>query len=169
MTESPNFGKPHESQRGFFAASLFEQMVANKDIWLVVADLGFGVFDKHFRDFPERCINTGAAEQAGMGLAVGLALENKQVFTYTITSFYLRAAETIGLYLHGEQIPVKLVGSGRDADYAHDGPSHHAGIAQAYLGSLHIMNLYPDTKEEIPDTVDRMIKSGKPSFISLKR
>ena len=167
--EFPNFGKPHESQRGYFAASLYEQMLVNKDIWLVCFDLGYAVYEKHFKDFPERTLNTGASEAAGMGIAVGLALEDKTVFTNTISSFYLRAAETIGLYLDEEQIPVKLIGSGRDKDYAHDGPSHFGMRAQNYLKSLNIVNLYPETKEEMPDMVEEMIKNNKPTFISLKR
>jgi len=144
-------------------------MISNKDIWLVCLDLGFGIFDKHFRDFPDQTINTGAAEVAGLGLAVGLALEGRVPFTYTITSFYLRAAETIGLYLHGEQIPVKLVGSGRDKDYVHDGPSHDATLAQDYLRTLSIGRLYPQTKEQVPNLVDAMVGDKFPQFISLRR
>lgn len=165
----PNFGKPHESQRGLFAASLYERMLENKDIWLLAGDLGFGMLDKIMQDFPERAKNVGAAEQSLLGIAVGLALEGKIPFCYTITSFYLRAAETIGLYLHGEQIPVKLVGSGRDDSYKADGPSHHGGLAQAYLGSLNIVGIHPNHKEEVPDIVQKMIVNNKPTFLTLLR
>ena len=167
--EFPNFGKPHESMRGYFAASLYEQMLINKDIWLLTGDLGFGMLDKIMQDFPERAKNVGAAEQSLLGIAVGLTLEDKTVFTYTITSFYLRAAETIGLYIHGEQIPVKLVGSGRDKDYAHDGPSHDATLVQDYLRTLSIGRLYPQTKEQVPGLVDAMVGDKFPQFISLRR
>lgn len=167
--EFSNFGKPHESQRGYFAASLYEAMVVNKDIWLLTGDLGWGMLDKIMRDFPERAINVGASEQAMLGIAVGLSLQNKVAFCYTITSFYLRAAETIGLYLDGEQVPVKLVGSGRDDSYKDDGPSHHGGIAQAYLGSLDIVGIHPNKKEEVPGVVEEMLKNGKPTFVTLLR
>ena len=168
--EFPNFGKPHESQRGYFAAALYEQMIANKDIWLLTGDLGFGMLDKIMQDFPERAKNIGAAEQSMLGIAVGLALENNKIpFCYTISSFYLRAAETIGLYLHGEQIPVKLVGSGRDDDYKHDGSSHHAGLAQAFLAPLNVLKFYPETKEDVVDYLETIIKNEKPCFLSLRR
>ncbi len=155
--------------RGWFAYELYQQMTKNPNIFLVCIDLGYKTFVQHFRDFPDRCINTGAAEASALGLAIGLTLEGKIPYVYTITSFYLRAAETIGLYLHGEQAPVKLVGSGRDNDYLHDGPSHNADLAQAFLGSLNILKFYPNLKEDVPGYMKTIIKNGKPCFISLKR
>jgi len=152
-----------------FFKQLYILMKKNPNVWALTGDLGYIGFDKIRDDFPERFINCGASEGAMLGIAVGLALEGKIVFVYTITSFFMRAAETIGLYLHGEQIPVKLVGSGRDQDYEIDGPSHDATISQNYLKNLDIINLYPETKEEIPLLVEKMVKSNLPQFISLKR
>jgi transketolase len=159
----------HNSIRGEFAYQLHRQMEANKDIYLIFADLGFAMLDYCRRDFPDRCINTGAAEASAVGIATGLALSERIPFVYTITSFYLRAAETIALYQAGEGIPVHLVGSGMDDDYKHDGPSHHGGNAQAVLRALGINSLYPETKEEIPDIVEMLVKSDKPNFLCLRR
>ena len=152
-----------------FFKQLYILMKKNPNVWALTGDLGYIGFDKIRDDFPDRFINCGASEVAMLGIAVGLALEGKIPFVYTITSFFMRAAETTGLYLHGEQIPVKLVGSGRNQDYKHDGPSHDATIAQNYLKSLNIVNLYPETKEEIPLLVEKMVKSNLPQFISLRR
>ena len=159
----------HQSQRGYFAGSLHSLMGGNSRVWCLSGDLGFGVLDKIRDDYPDRFLNCGASEQAMLGIAVGLALEEKIPFVYTITSFFMRAAETIGLYLDGEQIPVKLVGSGIFNDYKIDGPSHNGTRAQKYLRSLQIVNFYPKTKEEVPGTVLEMINNGKPSFIGLRR
>lgn len=159
----------HQSQRGYFAGALLEQMKVDDSIWVVTGDLGFGQFDFIQKTFPDRFINVGAAEATALGVAVGLALEGKKPFVYTITSFFLRAAETISLYLVGEGIPVRLVGGGRDDDYKHDGPSHDATKAQSFISQNGIMSFYPETKEEVPITVDRMVKLDKPSFISLRR
>ena len=159
----------HQSQRGYFAGALLEQMKVNDKIFVVTGDLGFGQFDKIRDQFPNRFINVGAAEQAALGVAVGLALEGKIPFVYTITSFYLRAAETLSLYVSGEQVPVRLVGGGRDGDYAHDGPSHHAGVVQSFITHLDIKEYYPEDKEDVPALVDKMVNSDKPSFISLRR
>lgn len=147
-------------------------MAENPNIWLVVGDLGYGIFDAHFKDFPDRCKNTGAAEVAMMGIAVGLALKGKIPFVYSITTFLLyRPFETIRLYLNHEKIPVKLVGSGRDKDYIHDGISHWSDDALKVLRNCfpNIERYWPDTKEEIPQIVEEMINNNKPSFVSLRR
>lgn len=159
----------HESQRGYFAFALHEAMKDDKRIHLLTGDLGFLMFDAIRDDYPDRFLNCGASEQSMVGIAVGLAQEGKIPFCYTITSFFMRAAETIGLYLHHEHIPVRLVGSGRDNDYLHDGISHDATIAQNYLRGLDIVNLYPEDKEQIPDMVKQMVENNYPSFISLRR
>lgn len=155
--------------RRTFFQELYKQMKANPDIWVVTGDLGYIGFDRIRDEFPERFVNAGASEQAMVGIAVGLALKGKIPFVYTISSFFLRAAETINLYLHHEQIPVHLIGSGRDQDYAHDGYSHDGTMAQNYLRNLDLVNYYPDDKKEVKGILEEMIKNKKPSFLSLRR
>jgi transketolase len=161
----------HNSQRGWFGAELYEQMGKNDKVWLLVGDLGYKQFDKIRDEYPDRFVNCGASEQAMAGIAVGLALKGKIVFAYSITPFLLRRPyETIKLYIDGENIPVKLVGSGRDKDYAHDGPSHDATDVKDLLKTLpNIEQLWPETKEDVPGMVEQMIKEDKPFFLSLKR
>jgi transketolase len=159
----------HNSVRGYFAGCLYNEMVSNPDIVVLTADLGYGFLDRIKTDFPDRFINCGASEQAMLGIAIGLALKGKIPFTYTITSFYLRCAEGINIYLHGEQIPVKMAGSGLFDDYEIDGYTHDGTQAQKYLNSLVIRTYYPKTKEEVGKAVKEMIANKKPSFIGLKR
>lgn len=165
--------------RGWFAYALYQQMKKNKDIILITGDLGYKVFDDIRDEMPDQFINTGAAEQAMMGIAVGLALEGKIPFVYSITPFLLyRPFETIRTYINHEKIPVKLIGSGRDKDYLHDGFSHDATDARELFWSEYdvyrgifgnINDLWPDTKEEIPELVERMLKTKEPYFLSLRR
>lgn len=159
----------HQSQRGYFAGSLYEEMKKDDSIYLLTGDLGYKMFDKIKEDFPKRFINCGASEQAMLGIAVGLAQEGKKPFVYTITSFFLRAAETISLYLDHEGAAVRLVGSGRDADYRHDGISHDATKAQDFITSCHFMEYYPENLEQLPNMVESMVKKDEPSFLSLRR
>lgn len=155
--------------RKIFAEQLHKQMKDNKDIYVLTGDLGFGILDKIKEDYPERFTNCGASEQAMMGIAVGLALEGKTVFVYTITPFFMRAMETINLYLHHEAVPVIMVGSGRDGDYAHDGYSHDATMFQNQLKLLAVDQYYPNDEKAVPAMVKMLIKNKKPGFISLRR
>lgn len=162
--------KWHQSQRGYFAGALYNAMVDNKDIFLVVGDLGYLIFDKIRDDFPDRFLNTGAAEQACADICVGLALEGKIPFMYTITPFYYRCFETIRTYINHEKINVKLIGSGRDKDYEHDGFSHDATDIPGFFNQFdNLVQYYPETKEEIPTMVNRLVVNKKPSFVSLRR
>jgi transketolase len=167
----------HDSMRGWFAYELYQHMKKNKDIILIVGDLGYKVFDKHREDFPDQFINTGAAEQAMMGIAVGLALMGKIPVVYSITNFLLyRPFETIRNYINHERISVKLIGSGRDKDYEHDGISHWSEDAYKLFTGTHqdgifnnITDLWPETKEEIPELLTKVLETKKPYFVSLRR
>ena len=163
--------KKHNSQRGWFAHELYQQMKKDKEIVLLCLDLGYGMFDQHFKDFPTRCWNLGASEQAGMGIAVGMALDGKRVFIYSITNFLLyRPFETIRNYINYEKMPVRLVASGRDKDYQHDGISHWSKDARDLLDIMpNIIQYWPKTKKEASELVKKMVKLDEPQFVSLKR
>ncbi len=157
--------------RACFAESIHTHMKTNKNIYVVVNDLGYKMWDNVRRDYPERFINVGAAEQTFIGVAIGLALSNKIPIVYSITTFLLyRPFETIRNYLHYEKIPVKLIGAGRNRDYIHDGISHWAEEDRDVMRVLkNIKSYWPEDKKEIPQLVNKMLKSNKPWYINLKR
>lgn len=154
-----------------FADNLYKLMKKDEKVYLLTGDLGFKLWDKIKEDFPERYINCGAGEQAMMGIAVGLAQEGKIPFVYSITSFLLgRPFEWIRNYLNHENTPVKLVGSGRDKDYAHDEFTHFATDTKDILNLFpNIVQFWPDTPEGVVANLSKMHQNKKPSFISLKR
>lgn len=161
----------HNSLRGWFAFELYNQMLKNPDIWVVTGDLGYKMFDFIKRDFPNRFINVGAAEQSMIGIAIGLALKNKIPIVYSITTFLIyRPFETIRNYLHYESIPVRLIGSGRDKDYKHDGISHWAEEDRRVMSILsNIESRWPKTMEEVQQLVEEIINENKPWYINLRR
>ena len=161
----------NNSQRAHFADLIYKKMSKNKKIWIVVNDLGYKMWDKVRENFSDRFINVGAAEQAMMGIAVGLALSGKIPIVYSITTFLLyRPFETIRNYINYEKIPVKLIGGGRDKDYLHDGFSHWAEEDKEILSILkNIESVWPENNEDISQIVDEMIKKNKPWYVNLRR
>ncbi len=161
----------HKSMRGWFAYELYRQMAKNPRIWLIVGDLGYGVFDRIRQDISRRFINCGAAEQSMMGIAVGLALEGKIPIVYSMSSFLLyRPFETIRNYINYERIPVKLIGSGRNKDYLDHALCHWAEEDKKVMGIFtNIEAKWPETLEEIPSMVRKMVESNKPWYVNLKR
>ncbi len=161
----------HDSIRGWFAFELYNQMARNENIWVLTGDVGYRMLDRIKDDFPERFLNCGASEQAMLGIGIGLAQEGKIPFVYSITPFLLfRPFETIRNYVHREQAPVRLVGSGTGRDYVHDGYSHWPEEERAILRILNNIEAHwPDDKSVIPMLVERMVTENKPWYLNLRR
>lgn len=161
----------HQSQRGYFAFALYAAMLSNERIRVVTADLGYKVLDFHREDFPDRFLNTGASEQAAAGICVGMAMEGLIPIFYSITSFLLyRPLEWHRNFLQHEGIPVRLVGSGLDDDYKHDGITHQTFDAKDFLKLFpRIQTHFPTDKEEVAPMLQTMIDTNEPSFLCLRR
>jgi len=159
------------NQRRLFADIIYKKMLKNKNIWVITGDLGYKMWDQVRNKFPERFLNVGAAEQSMLDIAVGLALEGKTPIVYSITTFLLyRPFETIRNYINREEIPVKLIGSGRDRDYIHDGFSHWAQEDRKVLKIFkNIQVHWPNSIEDIPGLINKMLSSKKPWYINLTR
>lgn len=150
---------------------VYDQMLINDDIYVLTADLGFGLLNNIKNDFKDRFYNVGAAEQLLIGAGVGLALSKKIPICYSITPFLLcRPFETIRNYINHEKIPVKLVGSGRGTEYSKDGFTHWAE------DDTKILELFPNIEVFRPtDLIDLEINAkyhllnNKPTFISLSK
>lgn len=161
----------HPSMRGYFAGALLDKMTTNEDIVVITCDLGYGMFDKIRDSYPDRFFNVGASEQSAMGIAVGMTYNKKIPVVYSITPFLLfRTYEWLRNYVNHEQLPVKLVGSGRDDDYKHDGFTHNASDVKTVLDTLpNITQIWPKDKEGVVKTMDVFLTKSKPAFMSLKR
>ena len=159
------------NQRRVFADELQKQMIANEKIIVLTADLGYKMWDQISNLFPDRFINVGASEQALRAISVGLAIENKIPVAFSITPFLLyRPFEIIRNYIDREIIPVKMIASGRDKDYLHDGFSHWAEEDKKILAVFKNIKAYwPENIKEIPGLVNEMINDNNPWYLNLKR
>jgi transketolase len=123
--------------RNAFIAELAELVLHDPRILLITADLGFGVFDDFARKHPRQFLNAGVAEQNMTGLATGLAMEGRIVFTYSIANFpSLRCLEQIRNDAAYHDANVKVVSIGSGFSYGALGISHHATEDIAILRAL---------------------------------
>ena len=109
----------------------------DRDITLITGDLGFGVLKPYWEALPDQFINAGIAEQNMTGVAAGMAVEGKKVFTYSIGNFpTLRCLEQIrnDCAYHEANVNVICVGGGYV--YGALGMSHHATEDIAALRAL---------------------------------
>lgn len=153
------------------ASLLLDSMVSVDNIRVITADLGFGILDQIRNAFPERFYNVGAAEQLMIGAAIGMANEGLQPVCYSMSSFLLyRPFEFLRNYVNYENVPVKLIGSGRNKDYSHDGVSHWAHDDEQVLKSLPNIKIYkPVSISELEDVWPVFINSKQPSYLNLTR
>ena len=113
-------------ERDIFFNTLFPYFKTNEKIYVLYADIACEAMDK-FREFaPNRCINVGIAEQNMIAVATGLTLEGFKVYCYTILSFFLRATEQIRILVNHMNLPISMVGCGKDKGYLEDGYTHYA-------------------------------------------
>jgi transketolase len=123
--------------RGAFFRALLDLAEQDERVHLIVGDLGFGVVEEFARRFPKRFLNAGVAEQNMTGIAAGLALSGKIVFTYSIANFpILRCLEQVRNDVCYHNANVKIVAVGGGLAYGALGASHHATEDLAILRSL---------------------------------
>jgi transketolase len=113
--------------RNAFASALERVAAEDERVCLVLADLGWGVFDEVERVAPGRVINAGIAEQAMVGVAAGLAQAGKKAVAYSIAPFITsRAHDQVRVDVAAGHADVTLVGAGGGVAYGYLGLTHHA-------------------------------------------
>lgn len=157
--------------RRSFASLLHNEMKSNKDIYLITADLGYGLWDNIKNDYPDRFYNVGSSEMAMIGMGIGLAMENKIPFVYSITPFAIyRPFEMIRNYIDHEKIPVNIIGGGRNKDYGYLGFSHWAEDDKDIMSCFkNIKSYHPDSENELDFIFNEIMLNKNPSYLNLKK
>ena len=107
-------------------------------ICMIIGDLGFSVVEPFAKEFPDRFLNAGVAEQNMIGMATGWSLaEGKIIFVYSIANFpTLRCLEQIRNDVCYHKANVKIVSVGCGLTYGSAGFSHHATEDLAIMRSM---------------------------------
>ena len=123
--------------RDTFVRTLVELAKKDKNIELITGDLGFGVLKPFWEQCPDQFTNAGIAEQNMTTVAAGMALEGKNVFTYSIGNFpTLRCLEQIRNDCAYHNANVKIVCVGGGFAYGSLGMSHQATEDIAIMRAL---------------------------------
>lgn len=157
--------------RTTFIDTLTELAASDPRITLVTGDLGFGVVQNFAERFPNQFVNAGVAEQNMTGLATGMALSGRIVFTYSIANFpTLRPLEQIrnDACYHNANVVVVAVGGG--LSYGAFGMTHHATEDIAILRSLPQMTVVaPGDPTETEAATKKVAEGIGPTYLRLGR
>lgn len=155
--------------RTTFIETLCEIAAEDERVWLLNGDLGFSVLERFSARFPERSVNVGVAEQNMTGVAAGLALCGKVVFTYSIANFpTLRCLEQIRNDVCYHNLNVKVVAVGGGLAYGAQGYTHHAIEDLAIMRALPNMSVIaPGDPAETRAAVRAAVETEGPCYLRL--
>ena len=157
--------------RTAFIETLLEIARTDPRIVLLTGDLGFGVVTAFAEQLPKQFVNVGVAEQNMTGLAAGMALSGKIVFTYSIANFpVMRCLEQIrnDVCYHRANVRITAIGSGMA--YGSLGPSHHATediVVTRVLPNLTVVA--PGDPVETRLAVRALVEHPGPAYLRLGR
>ena len=154
-----------------FAEVLEKIMDLDENVYFLTGDLGYKIFDRVMDKYPTRALTVGASEQMMLSIAIGLADSGKIPFVYSITPFLLyRPFEVIRNYINHEKCNVKLIGCGRNSDYAHDGFTHYAGDDKVIMDNFsNIKKVWPIDSFELGEVLGKAYLSSDPYYINITR
>lgn len=155
--------------RTAFIKTLIELARNDRRIFLLVGDLGYSVVEPFADEFPDCFVNTGVAEQNMTGIATGLALSGKIVFTYSIANFpTLRCLEQIRNDVCYHEANVKIVAVGGGVAYGAQGMTHHATEDLAIMRALpNMVVVAPGDPVETTLATKAVVKRTGPCYLRL--
>jgi len=123
------------------------------------------------RELPRQFVNAGVAEQNMTGLAAGMALSGKIVFTYSIANFpVLRCLEQIRNDVCYHNANVKIVAVGGGMAYGALGMTHHATEDIAIIRALpNILIVAPNDPVEARLATKAVAEHPGPCYLRLGR
>lgn len=116
-----------------FGLTLVELAKKNKKIIGITPAMPTGSSLKYMmKNFPERALDVGIAEQHAVTLSAGMATQGSVVFCVVYSSFLQRAYDQVIHDVALQDLPVILC-IDRAGLVGHDGPTHHGVFDLAYL------------------------------------
>jgi transketolase len=149
-----------------FWSSILNLAKKDKDIIVMVADLGYSFVEEFQKELPEQFLNVGIAEQNMVSMAVGMSLSGKKPYCYSGAVFIThRALEQIRNACYNNA-NIKIIGTSASQFL---GFSHNFSDKE---NEIEILNKFPNIKCHKPKSEKELIrilkrKSKKPEYIRL--
>ncbi len=141
----------------------------DKNIVLLVCDMGFGVADKFKEEFPDRIFNMGIMEQATVGIAAGMAMTGLKPVVYSIVNFIVfRALEQVRNDVAFQHLNVKFIATGAEDYFKFLGKSHCCGkddIKLMRLIDVRVFDPYENPPLDFQALVNEWITDPNPGYI----
>jgi len=147
---------------GYFE-ELFEIFKSDPRCMFITADNGAPSLDRFARELPRQYRTVGIAEQQAIGMAVGMSLEGRKVWTYAIAPFMtVRVAEQVKVDVCGMAQDVTILGVG--AGYAYDimGPTHHTVEDVSVMRSFPVLEIWSPADTTTARALARRLYHARP-------
>lgn len=155
--------------RNTFFDLLKAKMHQDDSLFIIAADMGLGLLDSFEKEFPDRFLNVGIAEQNMIGVASGLCNVGFSPFCYTISNFLVqRCFEQIRNDVCLHKYPITLVGTSTGFDNGLLGPTHQVIDDIGCMKILPYMNIYsPATLDAIKKVLEEILLNKAPAYVRI--
>lgn len=148
-----------------------ELVEQGRDIVIVSEDYAAPIFDAFRRQYPERFLSVGIAEQNGIAVACGLALAGKYPIVYGCSPFPLtRAVDQIKSAVAGMHLPMTIFNAGIGFGIPEFGATHYN------MDDLAIVRAIPGIRIITPSDVTMAkqlagysLQSGQPLYVRMDK
>ncbi|MBJ2092997.1 transketolase family protein [Serratia ureilytica] len=156
--------------RDAVVTALIEQQRAGADLSVMVADSTSTSKIAPFEQaYPERVVNVGIAEQNMVGMAAGMALSGRTVFTANAAPFlFARSNEQMKNDVCYTETNVKMLGLNAGFGYGPLGATHHCMNDIAIARTLGNLSVYaPADARQAAEIVRHVIAQPGPAYIRM--
>lgn len=144
--------------RDVFFNAIYQRTKEGEDIVIVSSDIGAPSLDDFRKDFPNRFINVGIAEQNSIAVAAGLQLSGKKVITYGLNPFPVtRAFDQVRNVMASLQIPITVTALNAGTCSADAGYTHMAIENVALMRSLKNIKIVNPSDEAVAQKLTTVI------------
>lgn len=157
--------------RNLIINKIHNLMRKNKKIFFLTADMGINLVEIFKKDFPNRFLNVGIAEQNLISISAGLANMGFFPVAYTISNFLVhRCFEQIRNDILLHNYPIMLIGTSTGFDNAPLGPTHHMVDDWGSLKSLPGIEIYSPCSNSFGlKKVEEIFKKPRACFFRLSK